>query len=366
MSEINFEEIKKIVDSFPELPKRERSMIEIGGCQNDENVNSNYLAFFLKENEEHNLGRLFFDALLEVLGFKIDDYQGNYKVKREVTTKKGNRIDIVIQSEKWAIIIENKIYHYLNNDLQDYWDSVNVKNKKGVILSLKEEHVNYNEDFKNITHTKLIDEVKKNLGQKVYTINPKFLPFLQDFILNVENYYYDDRLDVKEINRKRLSYFFSNDNLDKKFEKEVRDYIHNICKNKLAYIGFETKDKGNTSHWIYYDENKNIQVFYSHDEIKSNNLSLRFSISKKLFKIIQAQGVELENLFESDKNIDFTGKGREIKHYIKSFNQLFFNQLFRIKLGYKGDNYAEDLDEIFAKIGENILPKLNELISKNK
>ena len=48
MNEIDFEEIKKIADSFPELPKRERSMIEIGGCRNDENVNSDYLAFFFK------------------------------------------------------------------------------------------------------------------------------------------------------------------------------------------------------------------------------------------------------------------------------------------------------------------------------
>jgi len=166
MSDKDFEKIKEIANKFPELPKRERSMIEIGGYRNDENVNSNYLAFFLREKEEHkkaehNLGRLFFDSLLEVLGLNISDFQGEYEVKREFPTKRGNRIDIVIKSEDWAIIIENKIYHILNNNLDDYWDSIDVKVKKGVILSLQKEHHNYHKNFKNITHEELIKKSKK-------------------------------------------------------------------------------------------------------------------------------------------------------------------------------------------------------------
>ena len=363
MNEINFEEIKKIVDSFPELPKRERSMIEIGGYRNDENVNSDYLAFFLREDEEHNLGCLFFDALLKVLKLDIALYQGDYEVKRELTTKKGNRIDIVIQSKdkNWAIIIENKIYHYLNNDLQDYWDSVDVKNKKGVILSLKEEHQTYHNDFKNITHEVLINRVKEKLGQKITSVNPKFLPFLQDFILNVENYYFYDRADVKEAYQDRLMYFYKNG--DKKVEV-IKD-IDDIFRRQLENLKFKTNGAKDTDYWLYYDNKENFQIYYYRQNIlgKDKLLYVRLSIKDDLFNTIKDKKDIIEKAF-SDSSIkdkviisvqQKTEKNKDPK----------LTQVFTVKHKIKVDtNYVKILNKMIEIIGETILPKLTELISK--
>ena len=354
------EEIKKIVDSFPELPKRERSMIEIGGCRNDENVNSDYLAFFLREDEEHNLGRLFFDALLEVLEFKIDDYQGSYEVEREFSTSKKNRIDIVIQSKdkNWAIIIENKIYHYLKNDLQDYWDSVNVENKKGVILSLKKEHEKYHNLFTNITHKELIDEVKKNLGQNFLAINPKYLPFLQDFILNVENYYYYGRIEVQNAYHQRIMYFYKH----QEKRKEVVKDIDSVFNRQIENIKFTTDGTKNTDYWLYYDKNKNFQIYYNREDILGEKrlLYIRLSIKKDLFEKIKGK---IEFIKE-----EFKDKKIEIVVGEKTKEDAGLTQIFTAKYTIleTTTNYIEVLNEIINTIGKNILPELNELISKNK
>ena len=352
MNEINFEEIKKIVDSFPQLPKRERSMIEIGGCRNDENVNSDYLAFFLREDEEHNLGRLLFDALLEVLEFKIDDYQGSYEVEREFSTSKKNRIDIVIQSKDkdWAIIIENKIYHYLKNDLQDYWDFIKIENKKGVILSLIKEHQEYHKDFKNITHKELIDEIKEKLGQNITSVNPKFLPFLQDFILNVENYYYYMNNSL-EFN-KTLKIYSENYLLFKKIEEaksETIKYIEEIINNSMSEIGFISKNNSGSEHRYYYfdeknKENKEILIkfrFYINiEKLLSNHFLFTFEYKSKAFKEEYDIKVKKIPTSENSVNRDF--------YQLQCYNQLNFLQ--------NEDDFQKKFEKALQKIKKEIFP----------
>lgn len=315
------EEKKEIANEFPELPKRERSMIEISGCRNDENVNSDYLAFFLREDEEHGLGRLFFDSLLEleVLDLNINDFQGKFEVNREVPTNKGNRIDIVIKSksENWAIIIENKIYHYLGNDLQDYCDSINLKNgdetnRKGVILSLKEEHEKYNKNFTNITHKAIIEKVKKKLEQNITDCNPKYLPFINDFILNIENYYYHERKDIKQTYQDRLLFY-----LNKKEHKEdiIKD-INSVLKRIINSCNFKNKTTNKTLWWLYYDKNKNFQIYYNTGDllIQDRIIHLRFSIKEDLY----------EKCKENSNFIQYNEFGKKID---KHFRILYYQKI---------------------------------------
>jgi hypothetical protein len=290
MNNIDFDKIKEIAATFPKLPKREKSMIEIGGCRNDENVNSHYLAFFFKENEEHGLGRLFFDSLLEVLELVARDFQGKYTVNREVPTKKNNRIDIVIKSESndWAVIIENKIYHYLGNDLQDYWDSVTIINeekKECLILSLHEEHKNYHENYKNITHQAIINKVKENLGQKITNCNPKYLPFLRDFILNVENYYYYEREDVKQAYQDRLFYYFENNkNCKEDILKDILKDIDDMFRRKLGTINFQPASTQKTDWWLYYDKKERFQIYYDRNtNLEKREIYIRLSVKDEDF-----------------------------------------------------------------------------------
>ena len=80
--------------------------LDIVGRQDDENVFSNLIAYFIG-----NDGKLLKDFCKEVLG--IDGVSENALVEREKSAN-GPRIDIFIQDDKYAIVIENKIKSEIN------------------------------------------------------------------------------------------------------------------------------------------------------------------------------------------------------------------------------------------------------------
>ena len=73
-------------------------------------------------------------------------------------------------TSNWAIIIENKLFANLYNNILDYWNSVKADNKILIVLSLypieKPQKIeNKGIKFINITHGELIEKVKQNLSE---------------------------------------------------------------------------------------------------------------------------------------------------------------------------------------------------------
>ncbi len=118
------EALEALLDDFGRLPARvERppTFMEIAGYPHYENVCSNVLAFYLDPQQPHGLGTLLLDALARAGGIASPDegIGGNVSVEREVITDAGNRIDIVIESDAHAIVIENKIRAAVSNPFAD-------------------------------------------------------------------------------------------------------------------------------------------------------------------------------------------------------------------------------------------------------
>src|SRR4051812_40431186 len=95
-----------LIKQIPKTEKIPKTFFEIAGFPRRENVNSNTLAFYLDENEEHGFGRLFFNSLLYLLVKKgaipnerLDLYETHYTVEREVYGD-SKRIDILIKSSE--------------------------------------------------------------------------------------------------------------------------------------------------------------------------------------------------------------------------------------------------------------------------
>ena len=114
-----------LLDAFrqqvPLRPERLPTFMEITGYPHYEDVCSNLLAFFFDPRKPHGLGTLCLDALAQVGG--IEDQAGtlgrNVQVGREDPTDAG-RIDILIQSDSHAVLIENKVFHGIFNPFDDY------------------------------------------------------------------------------------------------------------------------------------------------------------------------------------------------------------------------------------------------------
>lgn len=189
------------LNDIPEIPKKPKTFLGIARQPHFENVLSNIYAFFLDPNEEHGFDGLFIDALIAVISsklnkqiypFDISDPEESIEVNREYSTKNNGRIDILLRNPTHAIIIENKIYHVLGNDLNDYRETLVQEGYKkenifGIVLSLYNQDSNNRNEFINLTHLELVDELEKSLDSYDTTTLTKYHHFLRDLIQNIKN-----------------------------------------------------------------------------------------------------------------------------------------------------------------------------------
>lgn len=185
--------LKLLTLDIPEYSKKEDGFLEIIQMSHYENVNSRVYAYFLEQKNNEKIAKSFLSALQELIKEKSEKEIeiSEYICLAEDVTIKGNRIDITLNDTKnrSAIIIENKIYHHLDNDLMDYWNHFNYpnENKLGVLLTLNEHYIpEYVKDyFVNITHLEWISKVQE-LGIPS-GIPHKFYVYLNDFFQTIEN-----------------------------------------------------------------------------------------------------------------------------------------------------------------------------------
>ncbi len=168
----------------------EQTFMQLTDYPHLENVCSNVLAFFFDTAETHNFRSLFIKSLLECAGADANCRSAEC-IEREVATDKGNRIDIFIETDKYLIAIENKVFSGLNNPLADYAEHTyklsrtNDKETLFILLTLKDESVG-GSAFINVTYAKLFASIRKKLGAYVVTANTKWIVILNDFIRTIE------------------------------------------------------------------------------------------------------------------------------------------------------------------------------------
>ncbi len=221
-----------------------KTFMEILKVNNSEVPFANVLAYFFRPNENHKLGTLFIDALLETkytnisnnfageITHKLPKYEKkSVSVIVEQKTEKKNRIDILIITNSFVICIEFKINHDLNNPLIDYTEYVEKEfnekqkfyfiltpNKKEAINQAKE-YFEKNNEFKQIILRHFINRVKQKIQQNpaTFEINEKYDYFL-DFVQTVEN---------REIRSKR-NIFLEELKINLLHHKVISDYHKNI------------------------------------------------------------------------------------------------------------------------------------------
>ncbi len=281
---MNLDWIIKLIYSLPETSVTRKNIIAIAGYPKWENVNSNLLAFYFDEKEEHGFSRLFINSLLDIYETKFnvekfdkDFFETDFSVEREVVTKTGKRIDLLIseniddeseniddkkKKEKiianWAIIIENKLSHILDNDLADYWQSIEAKNKIGIVLSLNPINIPdvYNRKdikFVNITHIELVEKVIVNLSEFYIRSDDRHLLFLKEYISNINSFSINEKETIKM--DKTIQLFHSKkEEIEKlkKVDKDLLRYISDAVFEIMEEMGFVANSTKNSSKYKHF------------------------------------------------------------------------------------------------------------------
>lgn len=309
--ESKFKDILEV--AIPEIEHRTKTFLEIAEMPHYENVDSNILAFFFNKDGEHQLQDLFLRSLVEIIEAKIvvgkkDIEFVDWTVEREVVTRTGTRIDLVIQSRDGdkAIIIENKIYHWLANDLQSYWNQyyeIKEENKVGIVLSINPTST-ANENFICITHKELNEGILKNLQRYSLEANDKFLVYLEDYIENKKRFYMSDT------KKEQLSFYFQNIkkiNELADIKQHTVNYIFSqieIACNELGFTSYGGVKKGR---YFHFAETSKLYFAIFPNEIFSNDPKYRVILeSRNLSKEVQQMlinSLKLNDCWDKDITI---------------------------------------------------------------
>lgn len=194
----------RIINLFNEIPekeKKEENLLSICGFPHYEKVSSNILKFFFDRTREHKLSDLFLKSLFNILNIDEDNSNYDFEIETEKKTEKGNFIDLFIYNEELVIIIENKIFAELYNDLDDYYEFSSKKSEKvyGVVLSIEQMDAS-NENFNFITYEQFFKEIERNICKYMYNCNKEYLSFLLNYIENTRNLKRSTEMDIEFIN----------------------------------------------------------------------------------------------------------------------------------------------------------------------
>jgi hypothetical protein len=174
------------------------TFLDISGFPHYEEVISNWYAFFFNTTAAHGFGSLFIDTLVQMINESNMAQEMpafvHCRVIRERTVK-DKRIDLLLYDESYesggeecyrnAIIIENKIFAALYNELAVYYTNITAEvNKSGVVLSISR-HTELPPNFINITHTEFLNRVLKNMGGYLFRASDKYLLLFKDLVQQI-------------------------------------------------------------------------------------------------------------------------------------------------------------------------------------
>ena len=351
----NIEKFKQILEEFQNIPKKEQilpTFLEIAGQPHFENVCSNILRYFFDTRESHKFNDLLLKSFLNCV---TESYAMGHNLKtlniyREYSAKKNKRIDLVIECEDIVIVIENKIYHRLDNDLDLYEKSINsdfknIKQKVFIVLSLKEETINTNESsFVNITYSTFFNNLKSELGHHFVNANNQYTTFLLDFIKTIENL-----MKNNNINKEFFDFFIKNkiaiDELMNEHSNLEKNRVEEI--DKIASILLSKKENIN----IRRADGNNIFIKIKLDNIDGD---LQFQCYFGLTGVIAYLRVDnyKGNVYDLLDDLQLIKENPNLKPMNKSVGYVIYDEPIKL-VDIKAEDFADKIINIIDKIKFN-------------
>lgn len=252
----NIEALLKKVQTLRLDEEREQTIFSIGSRGYYENPTSDLLQFFLNDAAAHGLNNLVLKALVACLPdeYKKLDCSLVLPPEREVHTENSKRLDLLLESTDWVMVIENKIFHQQNNPFTDYEGHIEkyFPNKRQIYVVLSPAGTVPPEYAKwlGVSYPALINALKMNLSD--WFINHplnKWAVLLREFLLHLEHLMAKPCLSEENLN-------FVLGNL--KQIKEAQDFkvetitrYQESLKSALSEA-LNTELKGSIVHWYGY------------------------------------------------------------------------------------------------------------------
>lgn len=191
--------VQRLLDKIKSIrieEEPEPSIFSIGSRGYYENPTTDILAFFCDTDAAHGLNDLVLNALLSCTD-KLQPLDSMLieSPQREVVTSTGKRIDLLLESQDWVIVLENKVFHLQNNPFEDYESFIKdgllqqrFEGKKAIFVVLSPTGIAEHTNWVGISYLRLIRSIKQQLAEHFFNkpLN-KWTILLREFLLHLEN-----------------------------------------------------------------------------------------------------------------------------------------------------------------------------------
>jgi len=186
-------------------PDYEPSIFALGGRGYFENPTTDLLAFFLDPTQAHGQGDCFLRALLSCLP-DSQEPQASLRTppQREVNTRKGNRIDLLLLGDGWDLLLENKILHSQINPFSDYEEHANGllddKCRRRLCVVLSPTGKSEAENWIGLSYARLIAAIQREMTSQLQTqpLN-KWRVLADEFVLHLKNIAVESSMDANTL-----------------------------------------------------------------------------------------------------------------------------------------------------------------------
>ena len=286
------DQFKALLDAFNELPptpQRDPTTLELSGYPHLENVYSNILAFFLDPEREHGFGPLFLESLLSVAGYEARQDGGEVEVNREEITGTRKRIDLVISTDTLIVGIENKIYHPVHNDLEDYGrhlaEKANGRRVCKILLELNSPNKKQKlYGFKPITYQAYFDEILRRIGYTLVASRDRYLRFLLEVIETVNHL-----TEGSAMKPEMLDFFKDNEEGVLSLSQEInnlKDDMRAQVKELREILNISDLQNREINQWLYRERNAFFDILVHDITIEDGFvLTIEACISLKGWKV---------------------------------------------------------------------------------
>lgn len=356
-----YQHLQRCINDFKKLPKTttETTIFSIGSRGYYENPTTDILAFFCDPNGEHGLGEVVLSALLESLQLTELNTELNSAPAREVVTQSNSRIDLLLESDDWVMVIENKIYHEQNNPFDSYEAYLQqgvFKNKTPIFVVLSPMGGSPEESpkWQGLSYSTLIKKLKAKLADH-FISQPlsKWIVLLRDFLLHLENISMDSKhlqtnTDFILKNYQELKYIAQlKSQVFIQLEADIKHHLEAKFKQTIYSKPIKTWDKDNDairfalSQWLEHDADNesDIVLFMNGDSCMAINFYLYFTKEEQketALKELEQHpcrylGVEEKNylcfIFNTITSTDIEHLKSEVENKLKLLKEL--NELIR-------------------------------------
>ena len=348
---LDINQAQQLIKDFKKLekpPERKKAFLEIIGLSHLEAVSSKALAFFFDTDEVHQLKDLCLQALYDYILDRAKSENelaiSTQSVEREVSTDDGSRIDIVIDTYDDLIIIENKLFHTVNNPFESYVNYGKLRrgerNGHYIILGIHKPET-LPEHFKFISHFDLADAIRNRLGDYLMDADQHYLTLLIDYLHALDNFNPNSRIGKME---QAIVNFFGNSH--SQLEEIMNASWHFIDYAELKVQAMKSLLEENNLD-IFINEHRNEACFEwlgytAYTEIISKaELALKNGISFDFCLGCYSKGINLH--IEFNKNL--IGRGAP-----KDCNQRLKNILNDLEIQYDTtDDWDDDAEFVYIK-----------------